>query len=178
MDSSAIQKISRPPQLTSQARGTYRDDHGTPDWVLDLHRSIHGPTIHQDLASNPQAQLKIQAEAFYTEDVPCPRYLNTLPGEVVWCNPPGPARKVREFWDIWCHCMSQGSRGSFLLFSVDHMRLLQKLPPRPVFVGFLRKRLTFEGNTNSAAIGSALVTTHAPLMISDLELATWLIWGT
>jgi hypothetical protein len=142
----------RPPTLTSMQRGTYRDDHGTPDWILDMHREIHGP-IDVDMASNADANAYVQAVRYYTETDPCP---DVISGNSIWCNPPGPSGHVQYFWDIWRRAIERGSHGSFLCFSVDHFAMLER-PGVPVGVLFLRSRVRFRGQTSSSAIGSCLI---------------------
>ena len=166
----------RPPQLTSTERGTYRDDHGTPAHVIELHRRIHC-TIDIDLASDAQAQKIVRARRYYSLEKPCPLVV-TLPPDpgTVWCNPPGPSENVIRFWQIWCSCVARGAEGSFLAFSVDHLRFLVP-PPTRCYVLFFEKRLKFVGNRSQAAIASAFVSTRPPKTEVDInELGPWLEW--
>lgn len=166
---------NRPPTLTSRTRGTYRDDHGTPDWILNLHRAIHGPVIDLDLASNSVDQERIRARRFYSRKAPCPDRPPISSGDIVWCNPPGPSKEVVRFWRIWCDCIERGAAGAFLVFSVDHVRMLGQ-PHVECWVGFLRRRPKFLGNTSSATIGAALITTKPPTL-AVVDLAVWMKWG-
>jgi hypothetical protein len=166
----------RPPTLTSRARGTYRDDHQTPDWVLDIHRKIFGSHIDLDLASSDEANNRIQAVRYYTRDRPCPLDPVVWGGNVVWCNPPGPCKSVMRFWDAWCYCLSHGARGSFLAFSVDHLRLLRN-PGFILWVGLLHRRVAYVGQTQTLAVGSALICGGIKLPENlDVSLAEWLLW--
>lgn len=143
---------------TSRKRGTYRDDHGTPDWVLDLHRATFDK-IDIDLASNAIDQMRIGARIWYSAQKPCPAKLAfDVAGRVVWCNPPGPSAGVIWFWKTWCDCIRRGAEGSFLVFSIDHVRMLQNESDVLLHATFL-PRLKFTGNKQQAAIASVLVST-------------------
>jgi len=164
----------RPPTLDSRKHGTYRDDHQTPDWVLDIHRRLFDGALDVDLASSEEANRRIEARLFYTKERPCPPNPHIRFGDTVWCNPPGPAKNVLKFWDIWCSLVDSRGVGSFLVFSIDHLRMLRN-PPEETYVGLLHKRVTYLGNEGSLPVGSALIVTDiiAPL---DHGVANWMRW--
>lgn len=161
---------SRPPQLDSRQRGSYRDDHGTPDWVLDMHRGLF-KRIDLDLASSAADQRRVGAKKFYSVRDPCPAVPRLPTDAIVWCNPPGPSGKVIWFWETWCRCIRMGAEGSFLVFSIDHLRLLRNRTGISLYATFL-PRIKFVGNRNQAAIASVLITTK-PLISEfvSMELA-------
>jgi hypothetical protein len=166
--------------LDSRTRGTYRDDHMTPDWVLDIHRTFFGD-IDIDLASSAEANKHVQAKRYFSLENPCPRQvLPPLGNPVLWCNPPGPSKPVLAFWEIWRVAISEGAVGSFLCFSVDHFRLL-KYHPNDTWVGFLRKRVAYRGSTGTLTIGSALIVCGVDvndyMHLPQIAEHNWLAWG-
>jgi hypothetical protein len=166
--------MTRPPTLTSTARGTYRDDHGTPEWIINIHREIHGNRIDLDLASDIEANEIIKAKSYYGFDHPCPPSPAVKLRSKIWCNPPGPSDRVRFFWSAWLYCVAYRlCEGSFLCFSVDHLRMLE-FPDRllqhgALWVGLLRQRPKY------ATIGAALISTLPPIGNALLDV-TWLTW--
>ena len=153
----------RPSHLDSRAKKTYRDDHETPDEIIQAVRKIFGP-IAVDLASSPEANRSILAWCYYSKENPCPDDFLCCDGTVIWCNPPGPGKKVQAFWKIFKRAYEvKYAEGAFLLFNMDHWRQLE--PPLPgfgYFVTILKKRLKFKGNKNGASFPSALITTKHP----------------
>lgn len=130
---------------TSLQRGTWSDDWGTPETVLDLVRGLYGPIV-LDLASSAEHNERVKAGWLYTTDYPCPDHppmVNTQSAGVsVWCNPPGPRSVVEAFWNVWRWCAERTGAGGFLIYKQDHWRAL----PPPSFLCtcvVLRKRLRF-----------------------------------
>lgn len=145
--------------LTSKARGTYRDDWGTPDEILHTVRELYG-RISIDLASSDEANKRVNATCYYTLELPAidPPLCK---GSVVYCNPPGPSTEVKRFWGIWCFCLARGAVGAFLVFNLDHLRMLPA-PPVECLVWFPRHRLRFVGAPSTAAFSSSLVMSIPP----------------
>jgi hypothetical protein len=165
----------RPPTLDSRAKGTYRDDHGTPDWLLEVVRGMHAGKIHIDLASSFEDNERVGADVFYSVENPCPPAINIegLVGRAnIYCNPPGPAKKVKWFWDVWKDAVGNGLEGSFLVFSIDHLRLLSPSRYDDLYVCVIRKRLVFHGQTMTLSVGSALIST----VRGPEDLGTWFYW--
>lgn len=164
----------RPPTLDSRTRGTYRDDHGTPKWILDAVREMHR-RIDLDLASSADDNRVVRAGRFFSVENPCPEHPEINPDDVVWCNPPGPARNVKWFWEVWKDCIKRRDvSGAFLAFSIDHLRLLSP-PPRTLLVCALRQRVQYRGNKHALPVGSALITTSTNRTYP--KIGTWMIWG-
>jgi hypothetical protein len=158
---------------TSLIRGTYRDDHGTPNSILDLVRAEYGG-IDLDLASNAVANETVLAKQFYTLENPCP---DTVPLQgigTVWCNPPGPLTNVEKFWNIWLDCICFGIDGGFLIYNIDHWRCLTH-SFESLYVLVLRKRIKFMGAKHGASFPSVLVFSSEPktLAIDTGHLLEW-----
>lgn len=151
---------------TSVRRGVYSDEWGTPIEIIDYVRQLYGP-IDLDLASNKKAQLTVAAADYYSAERPCPSALPDPCNKVLWCNPPGPGSRVKEFWAVWCDAIQRGARGAFLLFQQDHWRQIHP-PPKPVVCVVLRKRLKFvpgpsqTKKAQGANFASTLVLTVGP----------------
>lgn len=151
---------------TSAARGTYQSTWGTPEDLLLRVRDAFG-RIDVDLASSEEHNARVRAGRIYTIHNPCPRRVPVLPGEVVWCNPPGPGSQVKEFWAIWNDCLAAGAAGAFLFFQIDHWR--QVAPPAmPLAVVILRRRLRYVGAKSSANFASVLAIANSRLDLRDL----------
>lgn len=148
------------PKLIVQA-GAQLDDWGTPPEVLDFVRLACGGPITLDLASNEKANKLVQAKRYFSLRNKCPDAPPMHPGEVVWCNPPGPVAEVRRFWAIWLGCMQHrhDAQGGFLIFNLDHLRALSQPPPSlPRYeVVFWRRRLRFVGAPSQYNHPSGLV---------------------
>jgi hypothetical protein len=146
-----------PADHTSIARGTYSDRWGTPDAILDLVREIYGP-ITLDLASSAAANRRVGAEQIYTFENPCP--IKPPASPVVWCNPPGPGKRVKEFWQAWQHAVAwpRCLGGGFLIFKQDHWRQLPS-PLRPMAAVVLRKRLQFVADVGAKPCGAGFPST-------------------
>lgn len=140
---------------TSIQRGTYQSTWGTPSELIGAVIDMFG-SIDLDLASSHRANETVRAKAFCSAENPCPTHPHVIPGQVVWCNPPGPCEHVAEFWDVWLGCVSRGARGGFLIFNVDHWRQLEA-PGWDLPVVVLRKRLRFVGAKSQANFPSVLV---------------------
>lgn len=141
---------------TSVARGTYSDAWITPQWVLGIVRGLYG-NIGYDLASSLEGNTHVKAIVYWDISKPCPRRPRA-PGKnsVVWCNPPGPCSRVKEFWQSWKHCIAQGARGAFLIFKQDHWRQLPP-PSMDVTALVLRRRIRFVGAKGGANFPSTLI---------------------
>jgi len=164
---------------TSRKRGTYSDSWGTPAEILDLIRVLYGPITH-DLASNEQANRLVRAYRYWSVSDRCPLKPTLIPSAVVWCNPPGPGKQVKYFWQAWLHCIEQGASGGFLIFKQDHWRQLPP-PPSPLPCVVLRKRLKFVGAPQAASFPSTLVLSPGELAKRDLikpfgHLTVWEPW--
>lgn len=157
---------------TSVRRGTYSDAWGTPQEILFLVHDLFGD-IDVDLASSPEHNKRIGARSFFSESNPCPKGLVCKPGLVLWCNPPGPCKRVKEFWEIWCWNISIGCRGAFLVFSGDHLRQLEH-PGFPLWVVALRKRLRFVGAKGGANFPSYLILSERPSIEVPGHLMEWI----
>jgi hypothetical protein len=143
---------------TSIQRGTYQSTWGTPIEIINLVRVLYGD-IYLDLCTNEEHNKTVGAQTYYTATDPCPKVPLCPPDKVVYCNPPGPAWCVREFWLAWLNCVSRcgsGAVGAFLIFNLDHWRQIGA-PPRQMPVVVLRKRLAFMGARDTASFPSALV---------------------
>lgn len=166
----------RLPQLDSRKRGTYRDDHQTPRWLIERVRHAIG-SIDIDLASSAAANRIVKAGYYYSAEHPCPEYLSEcLRGKAIWCNPPGPAREVIRFWGLFCAFMKDSQRGAFLCFSVDHLRMLNA--PRGIKscrLCLLRQRLDFGDTGSTAPMSSALILIGKPFCWP--KLGSWLRWA-
>lgn len=157
----------RPPHLTSTERGTYYDSWGTPDWILDTVR-LAGP-IGVDLASSPEANEHVRAEAFVT-DIDNHTIPPLRDGSVVFCNPPGPGKRVHTFWDRFTSYVGGDKLGAFLFFNLDHVRKARDLESFHLMIA--RRRIKYRGAPSSCSFPSALVVTPAWLAAcSDDDLA-------
>jgi hypothetical protein len=149
------------PKLIVQA-GAQLDSWGTPAWLLDCVRSTFGG-IDRDLASNSEANKLVRAKHYYSLKHPCPDIVPASRGKVVWCNPPGPVEKVRWFWSRWLMHIELGWSGAFLIFNLDHLRLLPALStfilPRDLYFEVPPKRLRFVGAPSQYNHPSGLVST-------------------
>jgi hypothetical protein len=144
--------------------------------------------IDLDLASSRDANQIVQAHKYFNASFPCPpewdlwnrvqvvgrddTVHDIIPAELtnqvdldhaptVWCNPPGPSKNVKKFWDVWCKLTQKCHfHGAFLLYSVDHIRMLHIDADHTYDIGahFIRERLKFTGNKHSSTIGSVLFT--------------------
>jgi len=136
----------------------YRDDWGTPKWVLDAARELMEGEIHMDLASSDVANELVGAEVFFTRENPCPA--NPNPRGNVWCNPPGPSGSTHEFWNIW-NRISPGTMlnpigKAFLFFNIDHARKASS--PHRICTGILlAKRVKYVGAPSANNYPSLLV---------------------
>jgi hypothetical protein len=162
--------MNKIPHHTSIQRGTYYADWGTPGEVLDLVRYTFG-CIDTDLCSSKQHNKIVGARKFYSRLKPCPEHPRDK--GVIWCNPPGPSELVIEFWNRWCWCTEpcQGGEGAFLIFNLDHWRMLH-IPNGEHFVWLPRNRLRFIGAPSQASFPSAVVFTRKP-KISNGHLVAW-----
>lgn len=176
----------KPTHLTSVKRGQYRDDWGTPSEIIDFVRCIFG-RIDIDLASNVEAQKIVMARRWYSKINPCPEFVNQELMEIprpriVWCNPPGPSSRVVRFWDTFKNLVdNHDSFGAFLLFSIDHLRMID--PPKygKSYIVPIRKRIKFVGAKSTASISSALIICGidhltAIKLDSDGHMGRWLKW--
>jgi hypothetical protein len=142
--------------LTSIARGTYSSNWGTPAETIAAVIGAFG-TIDLDLCSSSEHNKIVGARAWYSEGHPCPEEPDVLPGDVVWCNPPGPSHFVKDFWKVWLGCLSRGAVGAFLIFNADTARGLE--PPKGLYGVLLRRRQRFVGAPSSASFPSLMVST-------------------
>lgn len=161
-------KKNRPPHLTSKQRGTYRDDHGTPQWLCDTVRQAMRMPCAFDPASSVEANKLVGAAHYLTREDDAINCAWPDPSECVfgysWCNPPGPGGLTRQFWSLWREWLK--TPGAFLFYQIDHMRhgtrpKVKILRPKiPTGVVLLYKRLKFHGQKNQASWPSALVVSH------------------
>jgi len=139
---------------TSIARGTYSSEWGTPPEIVEVVRTAFG-CIDYDLASSEEHNRIVKAGIYFTKKDPLKNVNNLAPG-MIYCNPPGPSELVLHFWVQWQVCVSLcGWQGAFLLFNIDHWRML----PRPTFhtkALLLRRRLRFVGAKHQANFSSML----------------------
>jgi len=147
---------------TSKRRGTWSAEHGTPEHVIELVRRIFG-RIDVDLASSMVFNEIVRAACFYSRMLPCPDDLDAdylQKPTVIYCNPPGPSGEVKRFFDIWQRATKQPNHGAFLIYNIDHWRMLR--PTRPLWALMFDKRLRFIGAQHQANFGSVLITTKKP----------------
>jgi hypothetical protein len=156
---------------SSLRRGTYTETWGTPIEILGSVTQIYGP-ITIDLASSAEHNTRVQAARYYSEADPCPPTIAVTPADVVWCNPPGPGWRVKEFWATWCDCVRQDAQGGFLVFNLDHLRQLAA-PGPTLSVVILRKRLRFHGAPSSANFPSALIVRNGELFKGLGHVLQW-----
>lgn len=167
---------TKPPHMTSTARGTYSDDRGTPDWLVHRVKNAYGRRIGFDPATSLKHNDRLCARLFYTDageqlDYP---YLND--DEMGWCNPPGPGKLVHAFWDRWIDWGWPAK--AFLFFNVDHMRKATP-PPRPTPVLLLGKRVKYVGCDGTAPTPSAVALAGIGSNIVQLrDLGHIFVWGT
>jgi hypothetical protein len=153
---------------TSKKRGTWSAEHGTPEHVIELVHRMFGH-IDVDLASSMVFNKMIGAGGIFTKESPCPGDLDagSFNGAIIYCNPPGPSTEVKRFFDIWQRTtrprdslIFRPNHGAFLIYNIDHWRMLQ--PTRPLWVLMFAKRLKFVGAKHQANFGSVLITTKKP----------------
>lgn len=160
---------SKPEQVgiahhTSRKRGTWSDKHGTPEHVIALVRQMFG-RIDDDLASSHEFNKTVGARWYYSIESPCPEMIQTDIPSVIYCNPPGPSKNVIWFFDVWQEATRRPNAGAFLIYNIDHWRMLE--PKRPLWALMFRKRLAFLGiphrkRSDGANFASVLVTTKKP----------------
>jgi hypothetical protein len=156
--------MNRIPHHTSKARGTYYSEWGTPTEVLQLVRDTFG-RIDLDLCSSAKHNKVVGARNFFTKHEPCPSADSFLELDMlhsnVWCNPPGPSGLVIDFWRRWLACMAAGANGAFLIFNLDHWRMLVH-PTDEFFIWIPRYRLKYMGAPSQASFPSGVVFTQQP----------------
>jgi hypothetical protein len=133
----------------------YRDGYGTPSYIVDAaKRSLGIDRFDIDVASNASYNETVGAKKFYSREDPCP---DTLPSDAyIWCNPPGPLKAARVFWEKILK--SEVENVAFLLFNVDYLRNWK--PPHTLTnwtLCFLHKRVTYVGGKSGAGFASALI---------------------
>lgn len=144
------------PHLNTKANDLdYKNDWGTPNYIIDI--ALHALAIDQfdlDLASNAEHNERIRAKQFCTNIDPT-TWRHTTGS--VWCNPPGPAKRVQQFWTL----LQQSTirRAAFLFFNVDHMRKmsLDDVEFDRWTMILLRKRVKYIGALSGASFPSALL---------------------
>lgn len=149
---------------TSRKRGTWSYEHGTPDHVIELVRNMFG-RIDGDLASSVEFNKAVGARWIYTAEITCPETVWTVLPSVIYCNPPGPSTNVIWFFDVWQDATRRPNSGAFLIYNIDHWRMLK--PSRRLWALLFRKRLAFRGisprkRSDGANFASVLVTTRKP----------------
>jgi len=155
--------------------GVLSNDWGTPSEIIDLIRDLYGD-INIDLASSEIHNKRIGAELSFTEAHPCLENLPDLLAQdpasyTVWCNPPGPGKEVKRFWNIWCRCMcSPNVSGGFLIYNIDHWRQLPQ-PTNFMYAVILNKRLKFVGAAHGASFASVLIL-HPTIHLHELDHVT------
>jgi hypothetical protein len=166
------------PHHVSSQKGTRSNEWGTPDHILQIVRDLYGPFTH-DLASSAEANRTVQALNYYDLGHPCPMDPKLPVGSTVWCNPPGPVKSVKAFWEIWCTQIVRGAVGGFLIFDQDHWRQLPA-PPTNVTAAILRKRLKFVCAGQGAPFASTLIVSGTNLFGRRWEfnnLGHIVLWG-
>jgi len=164
-------KVRGDPTFSSVKRGTYSESWGSPQPLLARVRDVF-PRIDLDLASSDDHNRVVGAGRYYSLANLCPAHPPVAPGEVAWCNPPGPCFNVKFFWGAWISWLSRGAVGAFLIFSLDHWRQLPP-PPMDLYVVILRKRIRFVGAPGGANFPSALVLTKDPGSAFDGHTVFW-----
>lgn len=144
---------------TSRKRGTWSAEHGTPEHVIALVYRMFG-RIDCDLASSDKFNESVGAVWYFTKKIRCPGTVVTVEPTVVYCNPPGPSKNVIWFFDVWQNVTRRPNSGAFLIYNIDHWRMLQ--PTRPLWALMFEKRLKFIGEENGASFSSVLITTKKP----------------
>jgi len=145
---------------TSRKRGTWSAEHGTPKHVIELVRKMFG-RIDVDLASSNEFNESVGALYFFSKEDWCPAHLSVWGHpQVFYCNPPGPSSEVKRFFDIWQRATDHPNLGAFLVYNIDHWRMLH--PSRPLWALMFAKRLKFIGAKHQANFGSVLITTKKP----------------
>ena len=153
----------RPPHLdakrkvntSKKSKGCYYSDYGTPGYIIDAaKRSLGIEQFDFDLASSADANEIVGARSFCSRSLPLELGLTFdvwFNGKYVWCNPPGPLKSVKYFWDQFRYV----EYGAFLLFSIDHLRHLDPLYCADLC--FLRRRVQYVGADQGSPFSSVLI---------------------